>query len=91
MPHNKQAAKRVRTSTKTKLANKDRRSAMKTQIKKVEKAIETKDSGTAAKEFLIAQQRLDKASKSRVIHPNAAARRKSRLAKKMAEARKTSG
>jgi len=84
MAHTKQAAKRNRQNIKARTRNKVQRSVMKTAIRGVRRA----ESVDAAKESLpLAMKRIDKAAKNRVIHPNAAARLKSRLAKKIASGR----
>ena len=78
MPSSKQAQKRVRTDELKRQRNKVVRSAMRGAIKGVNKA----DNGDAAQSALcIATKRIDKAAKAGVLHKNAAARRKSRLAK----------
>jgi len=84
MPHNKQAAKRVRTNEKARIRNKDQRSAMKSEVKKLMKAVADGNRDEATKELAVVQQKIDKAAKNRVIHPNSAARRKSILASKVA-------
>ncbi len=84
MPHNKQAAKRVRTNEKARIRNKDQRSAMKSEVKKLMKAVADGNRDEATKELAVVQQKIDKAAKNRVIHPNSAARRKSILANKVA-------
>lgn len=84
MAHTKQAAKRNRQNIKARARNKVQRSTMKTAIGKVRKA----DSADTAKAAMPdAMKKIDKAAKHRVIHPNAAARLKSRLAKKIASGR----
>ena len=84
MAHSKQAAKRNRQNIKARARNKVQRSTMKTAIRGVRKA----ESADAARATLPdAMQKIDKAAKNRVIHPNAAARLKSRLAKKIASGR----
>lgn len=77
MAHNKQALKRIRTNQKSRQANKSTASAMKSALKKATKS-------GAPEDLAKAMKRLDKAAKHGVIHKNAAARRKSRLAKKVA-------
>ena len=81
MAHSKQAAKRHRQNVKARARNKTERTAMKTAIRSVQRA-ESLDAAKAG--MPLAMKRIDKAAKSRVIHPNAAARLKSRLAKKLA-------
>ncbi len=58
------------------------RSATKTVTKKAEAAIATGDVEAAREPVLTALSNLDRAAKKGVIHANAAARRKSRLALK---------
>lgn len=78
MAHTKQALKRHAQSERRRLAHKAARSAMKTAIKKVLGA----ESKAEAQGLLPgAMQHVDKAAKNRIIHPNAAARKKSQLAR----------
>jgi small subunit ribosomal protein S20 len=78
----KSQIKRNRQNEKRRVANKAVRSEMKTRTKRVEVAAET---GADDLEALTreAVQRIDKAAEKGVIHKNAAARRKSRLMKKV--------
>ena len=86
MAHSKQALKRIRTSERARQANKAVRSATKSAVRK---ALRTAASADVSQ----AEKRLDQAAQKGVIHRNAAARRKSRLAraknKKALEARQT--
>jgi small subunit ribosomal protein S20 len=84
MAHHKQSAKRIRTNEKARVANKRDRSTMKTAIKRVTAA---PDPDAARANLADAMKKIDKAAKKRIIHPNAAARLKSRLAKKVASGR----
>ena len=77
MPNNKQASKRMRQDEKRRVQNKTTRSAMRTAVKKVLQAETGED---AKKNLPEAMKRVDKAAKNSVIHANAAARIKSRLA-----------
>lgn len=79
MPHSKSAAKRVRQNEKKRLRNKAVKSHVRTMIKKV---MESENKEEALKK---AYSALDKAVKKGVIHKNAAARKKSRLAKLLSE------
>ncbi len=76
MPNTKQAKKRMRQDEKARLANKVKRSAMKTAIKKVLKAEDAESARAALPE---AMKRIDKCAKKNIIHANAAARKKSQL------------
>jgi small subunit ribosomal protein S20 len=78
----KSQKKRNLTNAKAAERNKAVKSELKTRSKSVTKAVGTED---AAEAYRLAQKRLDKAATKGVIHKNQAARRKSRLAKKVAE------
>ena len=82
MPNIKSAIKRVKTSDAAKAQNIQVKSAMRTAVKKIEAAIETNDSAVQ-ETFVKAASKLDKAASKGLIHKNAAARKKSRLAKKV--------
>ena len=77
MPRIKSAKKRMRQAKTHTTLNRTQRSKLRTAIKKVRAA-----AGTAAQvAYDEAVQLLDRAGRKRLIHPNAAARQKSRLAK----------
>jgi small subunit ribosomal protein S20 len=78
MPNNKQAEKRVRQNEKQREGSKVIRTSMRSAVKKVVQA-ESREAAEAA--LPEAMKRVDKAAKRHVIHENAAARTKSRLAK----------
>ena len=81
MPNIKSAIKRVKTAEKANIANSQAKSAMRTQVKKAEQAIAA--GAENAQELVVAASKaLDKAASKGLIHKNAAARKKSRLAKK---------
>ncbi len=81
MANTKSAEKRIRTSAKRQAENTMYRSRMKTIIKKAEQLIfANKPSEEAVREAQIA---LDKGVSKGVIHKNAAARKKSRMAAKV--------
>ncbi len=84
MAHSKSAEKRNRQNQTRRARNRQQISAVRTQLKKIAGALAAGDAAAAQKELSVATQRLDKAAKNRTIHPNEAARRKSRLAKKVA-------
>ncbi len=80
MPSSKQAKKRVLTDDRKRVANKIMRSNMRSAVKNVLNA-ETADE---AKNLLPeAMKRVDKCAKKNIIHDNAAARTKARLARSM--------
>jgi len=78
MAHSKQAQKRIRTDELKRQRNKTTRSAMRGAVKKLRKATSAEE---AKASMPAAAKKIDKAAKSGVIHKNAAARQKSRLAK----------
>ena len=79
MPNSRSAAKRLRQNKTRAQRNKSIKSAMKTQVKKVLTAAKAGDIEKAESEFRLAAKKLDRAGARRVIHPNKAARKKSRL------------
>ena len=78
------AAKRHRQSVKRHDANKAAKTRLRTAVRKLRAAIESKDKTAAEGEFRACSRVLDSAASSGVIHRNTAARRKSRLAKALA-------
>ncbi|MCM3599511.1 30S ribosomal protein S20 [Robertmurraya korlensis] len=83
MPNIKSAIKRVKTSEERNARNTMVKSATRTAVKKVESAIVNGDATTAQESFALAASKLDKAAAKGLIHKNAAARKKSRLMKKL--------
>ena len=85
MANIKSQIKRNRQNEKRRLRNKAVRSELKTRVKR---AVEAAEAGAenAADAARIAMKRIDKAAAKGVIHKNEAARRKSRLAKRLASA-----
>ncbi len=82
MPNNPSAEKRMRQERKRRLHNRMIKSTVKTEITKARQAI---GAGTESAEEAVrkAASELDRAAKKGVIHPNNAARRKSRLMKQL--------
>jgi small subunit ribosomal protein S20 len=78
--HTKSAKKHLRQSLERRAKNRAVKSDIKTQIRKVRSAVAAGDIAKAEAELRIAATKLDRAGVKRVIHPNAAARKKSRLA-----------
>jgi len=76
----------VRVAERKQLRNKSIRSECKTNITKAERLIFSGELEAAQKAVLAAISSLDKAAEKGVIHSNNAARRKSRLMKKLNEA-----
>ena len=86
MPRSKSAQKQVRANERRRLRNKSIRSLCKTNITKAERLISMGELDAARNAVVAAISSLDKAAEKGVIHPNNAARRKSRLMKKLNEA-----
>ena len=79
MPTTKSTKKRLRQDVLRRARNRSVKSALRTQMKKVHAALTEGDVERARSEFRIVQHELDRAAARNVIHPNAAARLKSRL------------
>ena len=90
MPGSKSAQKQVRVAERRGLRNKSLRSLCKTNITKAEKLIFSGELEAAREAVAAAISVLDKAAEKGVIYPNNAARRKSRLMKKLNEAQASS-
>jgi small subunit ribosomal protein S20 len=84
VPRLRSAKKRMRQSRKLQVVNRARRSRVKTQVKKVLQAISGGDRGAAEQQLRAAAKLLDQTAAKGTIHRNAAARKKSRLAKRLA-------
>lgn len=83
MPNIKSAIKRVKTSEKRRLLNVSQKSNLRGTVKTVETAVTNNDAARAQENLLTAAKKLDKAASKGLIHKNAAARKKSRLTKKV--------
>jgi len=79
MPNIKSVKKDVLRSRKNNLRNRMAKSTMRTFVKKTNAAIETGDAALITPAIAKIVSVLDKTAKRGIIHPNAAARRKSRL------------
>lgn len=81
MANTASAQQRIRNSARKAVFNRLHRSRARTFIKNTRAAITEKDLPTAQEEVVKAISALDKAAGKGVLHPNNAARRKSRLMK----------
>ena len=86
MPNTKSAQKEMRVAERRQRRNKSVRSLVKTDINKAERLIFSGELESAQGAVIAAISSLDKAAEKGIIHPNNAARRKSRLMKKLNEA-----
>ncbi len=84
MANHKSALKRIRSSERTRIRNRFFISRARTEIKKARVQIAEKDVDAARAATLQAIRTLDKAANKGILHPNNAARRKSRLMKRLA-------
>lgn len=82
MPNIKSSERSVKTDAERRARNFSVRSAIKTSIRKVEEAARAGKADEAKNLLAIAASVIDKAAAKGVIHKNAAARKKSRLARK---------
>ncbi len=83
MAHTLNAKKRNRQSKKSNEVNRARKHALKTATKRVMGAIEQKSATEATGLLKELQKKLDKTAQKGTIHPNKAARRKSRMQKRL--------
>jgi small subunit ribosomal protein S20 len=84
MPHTKSAKKSLRQDQKRRDRNRAVKKSLKGQMKKFLTAVKEGTAEQKQAEFVAVVKRLDKAAARRVIHPNAAARKKSQLARQLA-------
>jgi small subunit ribosomal protein S20 len=83
LPNTKSAEKHMRAAQRRQARNKPVRSRAKTMVSKAEASIFSGQLERAGTDVVAAVSALDRAADKGVIHPNNAARRKSRLMKKL--------
>ena len=76
-----------RQSERVRLANRSKKSTIRTFTKKAVAAAESGDFEAAEKYHNVTKSLIDKAAKSSTLHKNTAARRKSRLARRISQLR----
>ena len=76
----KKAARKIEART---AVNKNRRSRVRTFVRKVEEALASGDKGAAEEAFKAAQPELMRAAAKGVVHKNTASRKVSRLAQRV--------
>ena len=81
MPNCASAKKRLRQNIVHRDRNRATKSALRTSIRKVRESVAAGEIEKAEENFKLAVKNLDQAGASRMIHPNKAARTKSRLQK----------
>lgn len=83
MAHSLQSKKRVRQNAKGRAINRSRKSQIKTQIKHFESALASGDVEAASEQYRLVVKKLDKTAATSTMHKKTAARKKSRLAKRL--------
>ena len=84
MANHKSALKRIRSSERKRLRNRNVRSSTRTMIKRARTTLQEGDPDASREAIREAIRTLDKAVSKGVVHRNNAARRKSRLMKQLA-------
>lgn len=80
MANTKSAKKAIRQIARRTTVNKDRRSRMRSLLRKVEEAIAGGDSSAAGDALKVAQPAIMRAAQKGILHKNTASRKMSRLA-----------
>lgn len=83
MPTTLSAKKRLRQNIKHRLHNRQIKSALRTQIKKLREAIEEGNINAAEEQMIITMKKIDKSWTKGILHKNTASRIKSRFAKSL--------
>lgn len=86
MANTQSALKRIRSSEKRRVRNRQVRSETRTYIKRARAQIEAGELEEAQQSVALAVRALDKAAEKGVLHKNNVARRKSRLVQKLNQA-----
>jgi small subunit ribosomal protein S20 len=81
--HSLSAKKRIRQNIKRRAINRARKSEVKTQIKRFEAALSGGDAQAASEQFRLVTKRLDSVASTSTMHKRTAARKKSRLARRL--------
>lgn len=83
MPNTASAAKHMRQSLKRRSRNRAAKSAIKTLTRRLLEAIESGNLEASQAALARVESALDKAAKKKILHPNNASRKKSRLARRV--------
>jgi len=81
--HSLQAKKRAKQNIKNRTINRARKSQVKTQIKHFEETLDSGNVEAATKQLRLVTKKLDKTASTSTIHKKTAARKKSRLARRL--------
>lgn len=77
------AKKRARSSLKRRERNRSVKSRVRTLVKRFEEAVESGGTDAANERYVAAASALDRAASKGIVHKNFAARKKSRMAKRL--------
>ena len=83
MAHSLQSKKRARQNEKRRTINRARKSQVKTQTKRFEATLAKGDVETATEQLKTLSRKLDKTAATSTMHKKTAARKKSRLTKRL--------
>ena len=83
MPSHASAEKRVRQTARRTAVNKNRKSQIRTAVRKVEEALAAGDKSTAAAALKLAEPQIMRGVSKGVIHKNTGSRKVSRLAARL--------
>jgi small subunit ribosomal protein S20 len=78
-----QAKKRAKQNVKSRTTNRARKSQVKTQIKHFEEILDSGNLEAATEQLRLVTKKLDKTASTSTMHKKTAARKKSRLTKKL--------
>lgn len=81
MPNTASAKKRLRQNDTIRLRNRSQRSELRGYLRRLREAVASGEKEQMQTAYRAAQKQLDQAAAKKLIHPNAAARTKSRLNK----------
>ncbi|MCP4249980.1 MAG: 30S ribosomal protein S20 [bacterium] len=77
------AKKRIKQNEEHRARNRARKSELKSEIRKFTDALHDKDQQAAQKQYVVVVKKLDQTAAKGTLHKNAAARTKSRLARRL--------
>jgi len=83
--HSLSAKKRIRQNVKQRARNRWRKDQIKQAVREFNDALRRGDKDQAAQQLRVVYKKLDQVAAKGTIHKNAAARKKSRLAKRLEE------
>jgi len=81
--HSLQSKKRAKQNEKRRTINRANKSQIKTQIKRLEETLSSGDAEKASEQYKLLARKLDKTASTSTMHKKTAARKKSRLARKV--------